>query len=256
MKVRSQSGGGDDKACLSGLKTALQDSRGVLVSWNANNLLTPCFNQTLTQLTGINCNENRIVSILLSSRGLGGTVSSALANCSFLNMVDFSDNQMTGVIPTELGGLQLLATLNLSVNGLTGSIPEDLSNCTYLNVLDLHRNSLTGVIPQSLGYLERLKVFDVSDNDLSGPIPVSLANLSSGAPRFNISSFRGNKHLYGFPLPLPKNRNLSVLAIVGIGLGSGLISLFISFTAVCIWLRVSEQRLAADEGKISQLMPE
>lgn len=66
----------------------------------------------------------------------------------------------------------------------------------------------------------------------------------------------GNPRLYGFPLPYPKSRTLSILAIVGIGLGSGFLSLIVSFTAVCVWLRVTEQRLAAEEGKISQLVPE
>lgn len=47
-----------------------------------------------------------------------------------------------------------------------------------------------------------------------------------------------------------------MIAIVGIGLGSGFLSLVLSFTAVCIWLRVTEERMANEEGKISQLMPD
>lgn len=76
-------------------------------------------------------------------------------------------------------------------------------------------------------------------------------------PRFNASSYAGNKDLYGYPLAPMKNKGLSVLAIVGIGLGSGLLSLVLSFSVVCIWLRVTEHKTAADqEGKISQLMPD
>lgn len=75
-------------------------------------------------------------------------------------------------------------------------------------------------------------------------------------PRFNASSYLGNKDLYGYPLPPMKSKGLSVMAIVGIGLGSGLASLVLSFTAVCIWLKVTEQKMVAEEGKISQLMPD
>ena len=115
---------------------------------------------------------------------------------------------------------------------------------------------LSGMIPQQLGLLVRLSAFDVSNNRLSGPIPASLANRSGNLPRFNATSFEGNKDLYGYPLPPLKSKSLSVLAIVGIGLGSGLASLVVSFTGVCIWLKVTDRKMAAEEGKISQLMPD
>ncbi|KAJ7560294.1 hypothetical protein O6H91_04G122400 [Diphasiastrum complanatum] len=217
--------GGDDGACLTGLNEDLQDTQGSLASWNSKDLLSPCFNQSWSTLTGITCNENRVYSIQLSSKGLGGIISSAISNCSFVSLVDFSDNNLKGEIQLGLGNLLLLSTLNLSLNGFSGAIPDALTNCTYLNVLDLHKNGLTGPIPVGLGYLQRLRVFDVSDNDLSGPIPISLANSSTG-PRFNTTSFMGNKKLYGYPLPPPRQHNLSVVGIVGIGLGSGMLSLY------------------------------
>lgn len=94
-------------------------------------------------------------------------------------------------------------------------------------------------------------MFDVANNKLSGPIPASLGNRTGNLPRFNVSSYYGNKDLYGYPLPPMKSKGLSVVAIVGIGLGSGLLSLALSFTAVCVWLRATEQKTAAEqEGKI------
>ncbi|KAA8522572.1 hypothetical protein F0562_013067 [Nyssa sinensis] len=162
-----------------------------------------------------------------------------------------------GPIPIDLQYLVNLAVLNLSANRLSGDIPQQLTLCAYLNVIDLHDNLLIGQIPQQLGLLVRLSVFDVSNNRLSGPIPASLGNRSGNLPRFNASSYNGNKDLYGYPLPPLKNKGLSIMAIVGIGLGSGFLSLVLSFTAVCIWLRVSEQKtMAAEEGKISQFMPD
>ncbi|KAL7166058.1 hypothetical protein ACSBR2_036848 [Camellia fascicularis] len=66
----------------------------------------------------------------------------------------------------------------------------------------------------------------------------------------------GNKYLYGYPLLPLKSKGLSIMAIVEIGLESGLLSLVLCFSVVCIWLRVSEQNMTVEEGKISQLMPD
>lgn len=53
-----------------------------------------------------------------------------------------------------------------------------------------------------------------------------------------------------------KSKGLSVMAIVGIGLGSGVASLVVSFTGVCIWLKVTEKKMEEEEGKISHSMPD
>ncbi|URD75598.1 inactive receptor kinase [Musa troglodytarum] len=188
-------------------------------------------------------------------------VAVSIASHPSLLLLRMQASKLAGPIPPELSALLNLAVLNLSSNRLSGPIPPQLALCAYLNVIDLHSNLLSGPIPDQLGLLVRLSTFDVSYNRLEGPIPVLLANrsgMSPGLPRFNASSFVGNRDLYGYPLPPIKGRGLSVLAIVGIGLGSGLLSLVLSFTAVCIWLRVTEQAamMAADEGKISHLMPD
>ncbi|XP_028079697.1 receptor-like protein 44 [Camellia sinensis] len=94
---------------------------------------------------------------------------------------------------------------------------------------------------KQLGLLVLLLVFDVSNNRLASSIPVALGNRTGNLVRFNSSSYVGNKDLYGYPLPPLKSKGLSIMAIVGIGLGSGLLSLVLSFSVVCIWLRVSEQ---------------
>ncbi|KAM0970951.1 hypothetical protein ACFX15_018359 [Malus domestica] len=244
-----------DEACLTHLSESLQDPTKSLQNWTKSTFANPCSGFT-SYLQGATCNNGRIYKLSLTNLSLRGSISPFLANCTNLQALDLSSNFLTGPIPSDLQYLVNLAVLNLSSNQLSGPIPPQLTLCAYLNVIDLHDNSLTGPIPQQLGLLVRLSAFDVSNNKLAGPIPVSLGNRSGNLPRFNATSFEGNKELYGYPLPPLKSKGLSVLAIVGIGLGSGFASLVLSFTGVCIWLKITERKMALEEGKISHLMPD
>ncbi|CAI9758465.1 unnamed protein product [Fraxinus pennsylvanica] len=239
----------NDEQCLTHLSESLQDPFKNLQNWTKDTFANPCRGFT-SNLQGATCNNGRIYKLSLSNLTLKGTISPYLSNCTNLQALDLSSNALTGPIPSELQYLVNLAVLNLSLNHLSGPIPQQLALCAYLNVIDLHDNHLTGTIPQQLGLLVRLSVFDVSNNKLYGPIPTTLGNRSENFPRFNASSYVGNKNLYGYPLAPMKSKGLSVLFIVGIGLGSGLLSLVLSFSAVCIWLRVTEQKVENEEGKI------
>lgn len=253
--LRPSSSDPSDEACLTHLSQSIQDSTKLLQNWTKSTFANPCSGFT-SYLQGATCNNGRIYKLSLTNLSLRGSISPFLANCTNLQALDLSSNFLTGPIPSDLQYLVNLAVLNLSSNRLDGPIPPQLTFCAYLNVIDLHDNLLTGPVPQQLGLLARLSAFDVSNNRLSGPIPANLGNRSGNSPKFNASSFEGNRDLYGYPLPPLKSKGLSVLAIVGIGLGSGFASLVLSFTGVCIWLKITEQKMALDEGKISQLMPD
>ncbi|OEL19930.1 Inactive LRR receptor-like serine/threonine-protein kinase BIR2 [Dichanthelium oligosanthes] len=252
----------DDERCLTHLHQSLTDPSGGMRNWTKASFAAPC-DGFFSHLQGVTCNNGRVYKLALPGLSLGGAIPPELSNCTNLQSLDLSANALSGAIPPELSALLNLAVLNLSANALSGAIPRELAACAYLNVIDLHANSLSGPIPDELGLLVRLSTLDVSDNRLSGPIPALLANRTgaAGAVRFNASSFAGNKGLYGYPLPPRRPRGLSVLAIVGIGLGSGLLSLVLSFAAVCLWLRATDRTASSattpgEEGKVSHLMPE
>lgn len=247
----------NDEACLKNLRQSLEDPASNLRNWTNSVFSNPCSGFT-SYLPGATCNNGRIYKLSLTNLSLRGTISPFLSNCTNLQSLDLSSNQISGVIPPEIQYLVNLAVLNLSSNHLSGEITPQLALCAYLNVIDLHDNQLTGQIPQQLGLLARLSAFDVSNNKLSGQIPTYLSNRTGNFPRFNASSFIGNKGLYGYPLQemMMKSKGLSVMAIVGIGLGSGVASLMISFTGVCLWLRITEKKMVEEEGKISQSMPD
>ena len=88
-------------------------------------------------------------------------------------------------IPSELGRLTHLSTLNLSGRAygfdshrFRGAIPEELGNLTNLRILDLSFNGLDGVIPAELGKLSKLRELRLNHNQLTGGIPVELRYLS------------------------------------------------------------------------------
>ncbi|CAM8957934.1 hypothetical protein QQ045_017617 [Rhodiola kirilowii] len=248
----------DDERCLMNLNSSLEDPNKLLQNWTKAAFANPCSGFT-SYLGGATCNNGRIYKLSLKNLNLRGTISPYLSNCTNLQTLDLSSNSLNGEIPPDLQNLVNLAVLNLSANRLIGSIPPQLALCAYLNVIDLHDNELSGQIPVQLGLLVRLSSFDVSRNRLSGQIPASLGNRTgTNLPKFNESSFEGNKELYGYPLgEMRASKGVSILAIVGIGLGSGLMSLIVSFTVVCIWLRVCEQKMAAEEEcKMGHFMPE
>ncbi|GKA47255.1 MDIS1-interacting receptor like kinase 2-like protein, partial [Tanacetum coccineum] len=117
----------------------------------------------------------------LSHNNFNVFIPSQLVRLRYLVTVDFSQNQLTGSIPSYFDSMVNLTTLvYLSFRGnlLTGKLPVWLTNLTQLINLDLSRNNFTDLIPPSFISMVNLNVLDLSDNNLDGPIPSSFGNLS------------------------------------------------------------------------------
>ena len=89
-------------------------------------------------------------------------------------------NDLTGMLPPEIGSLSRLRSLVLydNHNGLTGPLPSALGHLKRLQILALSSNAFTGRLPASLGKLSALSSLALSWTQLRGPLPQSLANLS------------------------------------------------------------------------------
>ena len=122
----------------------------------------------------------RLVFLNLSRNDFGGSIPSSISNMSSLEILDLSNNGLSGNIPEQLVENCLsLGVLMLSNNYLKGQFFWKNFNLKYFTELILRGNQLTGILPNSLSNCSALQVLDVSLNNLSGKIPRWIGNMSS-----------------------------------------------------------------------------
>ncbi|XP_047959238.1 receptor kinase-like protein Xa21 [Salvia hispanica] len=163
----------DLEALLAFKKFIRDDPLHALSSWNETT--------HFCRWNGVSCSQrhpNRVVSVILSSQGLVGSLSPHIGNLSFLRTINLQNNTFRGPIPQEIGHLRRLQMIEFSNNSLGGGIPTNLSRCINLNYLNLIDNELTGVIVPEIASLVNLRHLGLSKNMLSGTIPPFLGNLT------------------------------------------------------------------------------
>ncbi|KAL0004670.1 hypothetical protein SO802_012231 [Lithocarpus litseifolius] len=153
---------------LYALKTNLADPHNVLQSWDPT-LFNPC---TWFHVT---CNNyNSVIRVDLSNAGLSGQLVPQLGRLANFNICkELLGNNLTRVIPSEIGNLTKLISLDLYQNQLSGDIPTSLGNLASLRFLRLQSNEFSGTIPLEVFQLVRygnLHILNVSDNQLVGTV--------------------------------------------------------------------------------------
>ncbi|KAJ6807434.1 receptor kinase-like protein Xa21 [Iris pallida] len=123
-----------------------------------------------------------VLSVLgLGYNNLGGFLPSSLVNLSSssLQLLHMGGNYIQGSIPTQMGNLVGLTSLDLGPNLLTGSIPDSIGMLLNLHQIDLNTNNFSGDIPSAIGNLSQLTQLYLDFNGFSGIIPSSLGNCTS-----------------------------------------------------------------------------
>jgi Leucine-rich repeat (LRR) protein len=129
----------------------------------------------------LGCDDGRIISVDLNSRGLAFNMDAedALGHFSGLKALNVSSNSLTGPMPKWLKMFaNSLVELRMVANAFTGTL-DPVKELVNLEHLDVAVNSLTGSIIAVQG-LTKLKKLQVDENRLSGTLdPVAaLRNIS------------------------------------------------------------------------------
>ncbi|KAF7850267.1 hypothetical protein BT93_L5678 [Corymbia citriodora subsp. variegata] len=137
---------------------------------------------------GVECDEGTgyVTGLDLSQSCLYGPINSKaslfrLTHLQSLNLAfnDFNDSQ----IPSAIGDLVELTSLNLSLSSFEGQIPSQVLKLTNLTSLDLFRNYRLKLrnpgMETMVQLLTKLEHLDLGFSDVSTPVPDAVANLSS-----------------------------------------------------------------------------
>ncbi|OMP10853.1 hypothetical protein COLO4_04218 [Corchorus olitorius] len=114
----------DDISCLKSIKDSLDDPHDHLKNWNFNND-TEGF---ICHFAGIECwhsDENKVLNIRLGNMGLKGQFPEGIKKCQSLTLLDLSNNELSGPIPSNISHIFRYGTsLDLSFNKFSGSVPD------------------------------------------------------------------------------------------------------------------------------------
>ncbi|KAJ9679397.1 hypothetical protein PVL29_021354 [Vitis rotundifolia] len=115
----------------------------------------------------------------ISNNALSGELGHCLLHWQFLTHLNLGSNNLSGGIPEFMGSLFSLKALHLHNNSFSGGIPLSLRNCTSLGLIDFAENKLTGNIPSWIGERTHLMVLRLRSNEFFGDIPPEICQLSS-----------------------------------------------------------------------------
>lgn len=138
------------------------------------------------------CRLPSLLALGLASNHLAGEL--PVGGLGTLELVDLSDNDFNGSLPSDFGGTAL-RLLNVSSNKLAGAVPTELAAVVPANAtVDLSRNNFTGAIPQAGPFAAQPAAAYEGNPNLCGPplkqacsIPSSLSkppNATDSPPAF------------------------------------------------------------------------
>ncbi|KAL6602912.1 hypothetical protein ACP70R_043273 [Stipagrostis hirtigluma subsp. patula] len=106
----------NDRQALLCFRSQLSGAANVFASWS-NASLEFC------NWHGVTCgarSPRRVIELNLASYGITGSISPCIANLTSLRKLQLSNNNFHGGIPSDLGLMSQLISLNLSMNHLEG----------------------------------------------------------------------------------------------------------------------------------------
>ncbi|XP_019449223.1 PREDICTED: probable leucine-rich repeat receptor-like serine/threonine-protein kinase At3g14840 [Lupinus angustifolius] len=181
-------------------------------NWKSVNQSKGSENSVTCNCSFANNTACHVISIVLKSQNLSGTLPPELVRLPYLQEIDLTRNYLNGTIPRQWGTLNLV-NISLLGNRVTGPIPKELGNITTLKSLVLECNQLYGNLPPELGNLTQIERLLLTSNNFTGEIPATFAKLTTlKHVRVGDNQFSG-----AIPSFIQSWINLEILVIQGSG---------------------------------------
>lgn len=135
-------------------------------------------NSDICSWYGVICDQGFVTKLELPLNNLHGDYLSGLVGLSHLQVLNLSDNRLTGQLG-DIGLLTELIELDLSNNRVYGQLQPTISGATSLTRLLLDNNRLSGELPTALFTLSSLQTLDLGSNDFSGELSTDIGQLAN-----------------------------------------------------------------------------
>ncbi|KAG6404918.1 hypothetical protein SASPL_132495 [Salvia splendens] len=193
-----------EREALLSFKNGTINRFGALSSWQSDECC---------EWLGVECSNTtgHVTTLKISGLEFGGKVgSSSLLELHYLNHLDLGGNDFGGTpIPEFIGSMKQLQHLGLRDSNFSGSIPSQLGNLTNLRSLDLSFNSLSSISPFIFSSVfESLERLDLSLNQITGSMPDPRA-----FPSLIELHLSGNNFTGSIPLSIGQLSNLQILEL-------------------------------------------
>ncbi|KAM4099875.1 hypothetical protein ACB094_05G025600 [Castanea mollissima] len=122
--------------------------------------------------------KNKLEVLDASNNLLSGELSHCWKYWQSLIHLNLGSNNLVGGIPYSMGALVNLQSLRLQKNSICGDIPSSLKKCSNLRLIDIGDNHLS-IIPLWIGEMKNVSVLRLRSSEFKGYIPQQICQLSS-----------------------------------------------------------------------------
>ncbi|KAM4110890.1 hypothetical protein ACJW30_05G026100 [Castanea mollissima] len=122
--------------------------------------------------------KNKLEVLDASNNLLSGELSHCWKYWQSLIHLNLGSNNLLGRIPYSMGALVNLQSLHLQNNSICGDIPSSLKKCSNMRLIDMGNNHLS-IMPLWIGELTNLTILRLRSSEFKGYIPQQICQLSS-----------------------------------------------------------------------------
>ncbi|KAF2933492.1 receptor-like protein 7 [Oryza sativa Japonica Group] len=168
--------------------------------------LFDCSNNRFSSMpSNFGSNLSSISLLMASSNKLSGEIPPSICEATSLLLLDLSNNDFLGSIPSCLmeDMSDHLNVLNLKGNQLGGRLPNSLKQDCAFGALDFSDNRIEGLLPRSLVACKDLEAFDIRNNRIDDKFPCWMSML----PKLQVLVLKSNKFVGNVGPSVPGDKN-------------------------------------------------